>query len=346
MLEWTDRHCRYFLRQLSRHCLLYTEMVTAAALLRGNPARLLQFDAAEHPLALQLGGSDPAELAAAARIGEDFGYDEINLNLGCPSDRVQSGRFGACLMAEPEHSAACVAALRAAVGVPVTVKTRIGIDDQDSYDFLHRFIDHLQAAGCETVILHARKAILRGLSPKQNRSIPPLDYAMVYRIKADFPALEIILNGGVTTLEAAARHLDHVDGVMIGRAAYHNPYLLAGVDGRLHGSSQVPPTREQVLERMLPYMRRELENGTALKHITRHMLGLYHGMPGARVWRRHLSARDEASAAGIEVLQQALDEMTRTNIAKDATCRKQARMTRQFPHTGSAPFATGRRRGE
>jgi tRNA-dihydrouridine synthase A len=319
MLEWTDRHCRYFLRQFSRHCLLYTEMVTSGALLRGNPGQLLEFNAAEHPLALQLGGSDPAALAAAAHIGEDYGYDEINLNLGCPSNRVQSGRFGACLMAEPEHSAACVAAMNAAVSIPVTVKTRIGVDERDSHAFLHGFIAHLREAGCRTVILHARKAILKGLSPKQNRSVPPLDYDAVYRIKADFPELEIVLNGGVTTLEAAAQHLQRVDGVMLGRAAYHNPCLLAGVDSIFHAAGQPPPTREMILDRMLAYIRGELENGTALKHITRHMMGLYQGIPGARAWRRYLGQQAAAPTAGIEILQHAFEEIARNT--EEATCR-------------------------
>jgi tRNA-dihydrouridine synthase A len=307
MMEWTDRHCRFFLRQISRHCLLYTEMVTAAAVLRGDPDRLLSFSPAEHPLALQLGGSDPETLAAAARIGADYGYDEINLNVGCPSDRVRSGRFGACLMAEPGLVADCVAAMQASVEVPVTVKTRIGIDSQDSYDFLQHFIEHVMAAGCRTVIIHARKAVLGGLSPRENRTIPPLKYATVYRVKRDFAELEVILNGGVTDLDAAAAHLEYVDGVMLGREAYHNPFLLAEVDTRFYGATRPAVSRTGVIRNMLPYIEKELNAGTALKHITRHLLGLYQGIPGARAWRRHLSQHATAGNAGIEVIEEALD---------------------------------------
>jgi tRNA-dihydrouridine synthase A len=311
MMEWTDRHCRFFLRQLSRHCLLYTEMVTTAAILRGDPDRLLKFNPAEHPVALQLGGSDPEALAAAARIGASYGYDEVNLNVGCPSDRVRSGRFGACLMAEPGLVADCVAAMIESVAVPVTVKTRIGIDSQDSYEFLQQLIEQVQVAGCRAVIIHARKAILGGLSPKENRSIPPLKYDTVYRIKQDFPDLEVILNGGITELSAAAAHLESVDGIMLGREAYHNPYILAGVDARFYGTTQRPPSREMIIRRMLTYIETELNTGTALKHITRHMLGLYQGVPGARAWRRHLSQHATASNAGIEVIEEALHAMNR-----------------------------------
>lgn len=307
MMEWTDRHCRFFLRQLTQHCLLYTEMVTTAAVLRGNPDWLLKFSPAEHPLALQLGGSDPEALATAARIGADYGYDEINLNVGCPSNRVRSGRFGACLMAEPGLVADCVAAMLASVDVPVTVKTRIGIDSQDSYEFLQQFIEHVMAAGCRTVIIHARKAMLGGLSPKENRTIPPLKYATVYRVKRDFPELEVILNGGITDLHAAATHLETVDGVMLGREAYHNPFILAGVDARFYGATQQPVSRDMAIRRMLPYIEMELHAGTALKHITRHLLGLYQGVPGARAWRRHLSQHATAGNAGIEVIEEALD---------------------------------------
>lgn len=307
MLDWTDRHCRFFLRQLSRHCLLYTEMVTGAAILRGDPDWLLRFSPAEHSVALQLGGSDPQALATAARIGAGYGYDEINLNVGCPSDRVRSGRFGACLMAEPELVAECVAAMIASADLPVTVKTRIGIDSQDTYEFLQQLLEHVTAAGCGTVIIHARKAILGGLSPKENRTIPPLQYTTVYRVKQDFPELEIILNGGVTELSTAATHLEAVDGVMLGRAAYHNPYILTGVDARFFGATRQPPSRATVIHRMLPYIETELNAGTALKHITRHMLGLYHGVPGARAWRRHLSQHATASNAGVEVIEAALD---------------------------------------
>jgi tRNA-dihydrouridine synthase A len=311
MMEWTDRHCRFFLRQLSRHCLLYTEMVTTAAILRRDPDRLLKFNPAEHPVALQLGGSDPEALATAARIGASYDYDEVNLNVGCPSDRVRSGRFGACLMAEPGLVADCVAAMIESVAVPVTVKTRIGIDSQDSYEFLQQLIEHVRTAGCRSVIIHARKAILGGLSPKENRSIPPLKYDTVYRVKQDFPDLEVILNGGITELSAVATHLKSVDGVMLGREAYHNPYLLAGVDARFYGAPQHPPSRDLIIRRMLPYIETELNAGTALKHITRHMLGLFQGVPGARAWRRHLSQHATADNAGIEVIEEALHAMNR-----------------------------------
>jgi tRNA-dihydrouridine synthase A len=306
MMDWTDRHCRYFLRQISRCCRLYSEMVTTAALLRGDPERFLAFHPAEHPLALQLGGSDPRELAAAARLGEAQGYDEINLNLGCPSDRVRSGRFGACLMAEPERVAECVAAMSAAVAVPVTVKTRIGIDDQDSYEGLANFVERLAGAGCRTFIVHARKAILKGLSPKDNRSVPPLRYDVVYRLKNEFPGLTIILNGGITQLDEAAVHLGYVDGVMLGRAAYHNPYELAGVDARFFADPHPAANRALIVERMLPYIERELGAGTALNAIARHMLGLFQGVPGARAWRRHLSEHAHRAGAGPEVILGAL----------------------------------------
>ncbi len=310
MMDWTDRHCRYFLRQISLHCRLYSEMVTTAALLRGDPARWLAFHAAEHPLALQLGGSDPRELAAAARLGEAHGYDEINLNLGCPSDRVRSGRFGACLMAEPERVAECVAAMSAAVDLPVTVKTRIGIDDQDSYEGLAAFVERLAGAGCHTFIVHARKAILKGLSPKENRSVPPLRYDIVYRLKRAYPALTIVLNGGVARLDEADVHLGHVDGVMLGRAAYHNPYLLAGVDARFFGEDLPTATREQVVARMLPYIEQERVAGTPLNAITRHMLGLFQGVPGARAWRRYLSEHAHRAGAGPGVILDALAMVT------------------------------------
>jgi tRNA-dihydrouridine synthase A len=306
MMEWTDRHCRYFLRQITRHCRLYSEMVTSTALLRGNLERLLAFHPAEHPLALQLGGSDPRELAAAARLGEEQGYDEINLNLGCPSDRVRSGRFGACLMAEPERVAECVAAMSAAVAVPVTVKMRIGVDDQDSYEGLAAFVERLAMAGCRTFIVHARKAILKGLSPKENRSIPPLRYDFVYRLKNEFPWLTIVLNGGIMQLEQAAVQLVHVDGVMLGRAAYHNPYVLAGVDARFYADPHPAPDRTLIVERMLPYVEQELAAGSPLNAITRHMLGLFQGVPGARAWRRHLSEYAHRAGAGPKVILDAL----------------------------------------
>jgi tRNA-dihydrouridine synthase A len=306
MMDWTDRHDRYFLRLITRHTRLYTEMITADALLHGDRGRLLRFDAAEQPLALQLGGSDPAKLARCARIAADWGYDEVNLNVGCPSDRVQSGRFGACLMAEPMLVTECVAAMRAASPLPVTVKTRIGIDDLDQYAHLHRFVDTVSQAGCRTFIVHARKAWLQGLSPKENREIPPLHYDRVYRLKQDFQALDVVLNGGVTTLDEAAGHLEQVDGVMLGRAAYQNPYLLAGVDTRFYGDPTPAPTRIEIVERFLPYVERELAAGTALKHIARHVLGLFQGQPRARAWRRHLAEHAHRAGAGVEVLQAAL----------------------------------------
>jgi tRNA-dihydrouridine synthase A len=306
MMDWTDRHCRVFHRRLSGRARLYTEMVTAQAVLYGNRERLLGFSPQEHPLALQLGGSDPAMLAEAAAIGEGFGYDEINLNVGCPSDRVQEGRFGACLMAEPELVARGIAAMRAAVRVPVTVKCRIGIDAQDSEADLERFVSAIAAAGCRTFIVHARKAWLDGLSPKENREIPPLDYPRVLRLKAAHPELEILLNGGIGSLEEAEAHLAHVDGVALGRAAYQNPYLLAEVDRRLFGDTRQPPTRRAVLEALIPYTERHLRAGGRLNNITRHILGLYHGRPRARLFRRHLSERAPRNGAGIGVLIEAI----------------------------------------
>ena len=306
MMDWTDRHCRFFHRLLTRRALLYTEMVTAEAILHGKRNRLLGFSAEEHPVALQLGGSDPAKLAEAAAIGEGFGYDEINLNVGCPSDRVQDGSFGACLMAEPDLVARCVAAMRARVRVPVTVKCRIGIDDQDSEADLERFIAAVAGAGCRTVIVHARKAWLDGLSPKENREVPPLDYARVYRLKAAHPELEIVINGGIGSLEEAEAHLAHVDGVALGRAAYQNPYLLAEVDGRLFGDAAPLPTRRAVLEQLVPYAERHVRNGGRLNNIVRHILGLYHGRPRARAFRRHLSELGPREGAGVEVLLDAM----------------------------------------
>jgi tRNA-dihydrouridine synthase A len=307
MLDWTDRHCRYLLRLVTSRSLLYTEMVTTGALLHGDTERFLKYEEVEHPVALQLGGSNPAELAECARIGVDYGYDEINLNVGCPSDRVQSGRFGACLMAEPELVARCVTAMNDAVPVPVTVKTRIGIDDRDSYEELVHFIQCVQAAGCDTFIIHARKAYLHGLSPKENRTVPPLNYAFAWRIKQEFPGLAIIVNGGIENLEQAEAHLNKVDGVMLGRAAYHNPLLLAHVDARIFDDPHPVPTREAIVHSMIPYIERELKQGTLLKHITRHMLGLFQGVPGARHWRRHLSENAPRPDAGTGVVIEALE---------------------------------------
>jgi len=307
MMDWTDRHCRFFLRQISRHARLYTEMITAPALLHGDVPRHLDFDPAEHPLALQLGGHEPAELATAARIGADFGYDEINLNVGCPSDRVQSGRFGACLMREPALVADCVAAMRAAVPIPVTVKCRIGVDDQDEYADLHRFAETLIGAGLEVLIVHARKAWLHGLSPKENREIPPLDYPRVYRLKREFSQLTIVINGGVVAVEAAQEHLQHVDGVMLGRAGYHDPYVLARLEHALFGTAL--GARETVLQRLAPYITAQLRGGEALHHIARHVLGLFLGEPGARTFRRHLSEHMRAAGADFAVLMDAVEAM-------------------------------------
>ena len=306
MLEWTDRHCRYLMRLLTRHALLYTEMVTTGAILRGDRDRWLKFDPAEHPVALQLGGGDPRTLAVCARIGADRGYDEINLNVGCPSDRVRSGRFGACLMAEPDQVAECISAMQSAVAIPVTVKTRTGIDARDGIEDLFRFVRTVSRAGCGTFIVHARNAWLKGLSPEENRTIPPLRYADVQRVKRQFPGLRIIMNGGITGLDAAAAHLEVVDGVMLGRTVYHQPWLLAGVDARFFNDPHPLPTRAEIVERMIPYIEGELCTGTPLKHITRHMLGLFRGVPGARRWRRHLSDEGPKPGAGIAVIHTAL----------------------------------------
>ncbi len=307
MMDWTDRHCRMFHRQLTRRARLYTEMVTAEAVLHGDRQRLLGFDAREHPVALQLGGSDPTKLAEAARIGADLGYDEINLNVGCPSDRVQDGRFGACLMAEPDLVAECVAAMMQRAGsVPVTIKCRIGIDDQDSENDFQSFVDRVSAAGCGVFIVHARKAWLKGLSPKENREVPPLDYGRVYRLKAQHPGLTVVINGGIASLDEAAEHLAHVDGVMLGRAAYQTPYILADVDRRLFGDECEPVSRAQAVEAMLPHIARHLQSGGRLNNVARHMLGLYHGRPRARAFRRHLSEKGVGKDAGIGVLIEAL----------------------------------------
>ncbi|MGH8040974.1 MAG: tRNA dihydrouridine(20/20a) synthase DusA [Rudaea sp.] len=316
MMDWTDTHCRVFHRLLAPHARLYTEMVHAHAVVRGDRARLLGFDASEYPLALQLGGHEPAELAAAARIGVEFGYDEINLNVGCPSDRVQSGRFGACLMREPVLVANCVAAMRAAVNVPVTVKCRIGVDDQDDDEGLHRFTETLIAAGLTVLIVHARKAWLHGLSPKENREIPPLNYPRVYRLKREFPLLSIVINGGIVDPEKAKSHFPHVDGVMLGRAAYHDPYTLARVEHSLFGTPI--PAREDVLARLEPYIAAQLRRGEALHHVVRHVLGLYLGEPGARAFRRYLSEHMHAARADFSVLRDAQASMHDPALTKAA----------------------------
>jgi len=289
MMDWTDRHCRYFLRQCAPHARLYTEMITTGALLHGDAGRHLAFDPAEHPVAAQLGGSEPGELAACARMVEARGYDEVNLNVGCPSERVQRGAFGACLMAEPELVADCVRAMREAVSIPVTVKHRIGIDRIESYGFLTDFVATVAEAGCTTFIVHARNAVLKGLSPKENREIPPLRYDAVHRLKRDFPRLEIVINGGLADWEAIEAQLALVDGAMLGRAAYHRPWLLAEADARLYGDGSLPRSRAEVAASMAAYAAREVAAGTALRHVTRHMLGLYHHAPRARLWRRMLS---------------------------------------------------------
>ncbi|RUP11064.1 tRNA dihydrouridine(20/20a) synthase DusA [Hyphomicrobium sp.] len=306
MMDWTDRHCRVFHRGLTKRALLYTEMVTADAVIRGDRQRLLGFSAIEHPIALQLGGSDSAKLAEAAAIGAGLGYDEINLNIGCPSDRVQEGRFGACLMAEPELVAACVSAMRNSQSKPVTVKCRIGIDDQDAEADLQRFIDVVAATGVSTFIVHARKAWLKGLSPKENREVPPLDYQRVYRLKAKHPELTIVINGGIETLDDACRHLEHVDGVMLGRAAYQNPYVLADVDRRIFEENDDAPGRGEALSRLLPYTAEHIRKGGRLSNITRHVLGLYHGQPRGRAFRRLLSERATNASATIGVLEDAI----------------------------------------
>jgi tRNA-dihydrouridine synthase A len=318
MMEWTDRHCRMFHRALSRRAMLYTEMVTAAAVIHGDAERLIGFDPAEGPIGLQLGGSEPDALARAAAHAQTFGYDEVNLNCGCPSDRVQSGRFGACLMAEPELVARCFAAMQGAVSIPVTVKCRIGIDDQDEDLALDRFVDELAGAGCRTFIVHARKAWLQGLSPKENRDVPPLNHARVHRLKAARPDLEIIINGGIGSLDEAETHLQLVDGVMLGRTAYHDPWVLADVDRRLFGLANPVETRKQALEAWLPHVESQLARGVALNAMTRHVLGLFSAMPGARAFRRHLSENAHRPGAGVEVLARAAELVSEKSLAEAA----------------------------
>lgn len=307
MMDWTDRHCRFFHRLLAPNTLLYTEMVTAPAAIHGDRARLLGFDASEQPLALQLGGSEPAELAQAARIGAALGYGEINLNVGCPSDRVQSGRFGACLMREPALVGDCVRAMREAVAdtrAVVTVKCRIGVDEQDEYAGLAEFVENVHAAGCDTFVVHARKAWLKGLSPKENREVPPLNYERVYRLKREHPKLTVVINGGISTVAEVQEHLRHVDGVMLGRTAYHEPYRLAEIEHALFGTSL--PERDEVIARLRPYVEAHLARGDRLQHITRHILGLYQGLPGARAFRRVLSEQAHRADADWSVVERAL----------------------------------------
>jgi tRNA-dihydrouridine synthase A len=306
MMEWTDRHCRFFHRLLTRRARLYTEMLGTGAVIHGDRARLLAFDPAEHPIAVQLGGSDPRELAQAARICADLGYDEVNLNVGCPSERVQDGRFGACLMAEPALVGDCVAAMKAVVAVPVTVKCRLGVDDQDPEAALDAMADAVTAAGVDALIVHARKAWLDGLSPKENREVPPLDYARVYRLKAARPRLTVVVNGGIADLDQARAHLAHVDGAMLGRAAYREPWRLLAVDPLVFGAPAPAASARAALEALLPYIERELARGTRLHAITRHVLGLFNGVPGARAFRRHLAINAVKPGAGVDVVSAAL----------------------------------------
>ncbi len=306
MLDWTDRHERYLLRLLSKHAVLYTEMVTTGALIYGDKHRHLQFNAEEHPVALQLGGSEPKDMALSAKMAEDYGYDEVNINVGCPSDRVQQGAFGACLMAEAELVAENIVAMQKAVKIPVTVKNRIAIDDMPEYETLHNFLQVVSQAGCKTFIIHARKAWLKGLSPKQNRDVPPLNYQLVYQIKQEFPELEIIINGGIKTLEASEQHLKQVDGVMMGREVYHNPFIMNEVDKRLYSDKTARNSSElEILNQYMDYMQKQLNQGLLLKHMSRHLLGLFTGKPGAKAWRRHISENAYKKGAGIEVIQQA-----------------------------------------
>ena len=307
MMDWTDTHCRAFHRLLSRRARLYTEMLTTGAVIHGDRQRLLGFDASEHPVALQLGGSNPRDLAESARIGEGFGYDEINLNVGCPSDRVKDGRFGACLMAEPQLVAECVAAMKQAVKIPVTVKCRIGIDDQDPEAALDTLSRAVIAAGTDALVVHARKAWLNGLSPKENRDIPPLDYDRVYRLKKALPDVPVIINGGIPTVAAAKEHLAHVDGAMLGRAAYHEPWRLLSVDPELFGEPSPHATMHEAIEALMPYIERQLAAGARLHSITRHLVGAFHGVPGARAFRRYLAENCTRAGAGTDSLRAALD---------------------------------------
>lgn len=311
MIDWTDRHDRYFLRLISKQALLYTEMITTGAIIHGDRERHLGFNNEEHPVAVQLGGSNPSDLAQCSKICEDYGYDEINLNVGCPSDRVQSGAFGACLMAQPDLVAECIGQMQSACNLPVTIKCRIGIDDQDEYEDLQRFVTITKEAGCETFIVHARKAWLQGLSPKENRDIPPLNYERVYQLKREFPELEIIINGGIKTLDECKHHLNNVDGVMMGREAYQNPFILANVDHLFFSepSTPAPPsiiTRHEIVDEMICYIDELLASGGQLKWVSRHILGIFQGMPGARAWRRHLSQNAYKKDATTEVIREAL----------------------------------------
>ena len=308
MMDHTDRHFRYFMRIISPHALLYTEMITTGALIHGDRQRFLEHNADEYPLAIQLGGSNPEDLAICAVIAEEAGYDEVNLNVGCPSDRVQSGKFGACLMAEPGLVSECISKMSDAVDIPITVKTRIGIDDKDSYEELTAFIDFVKQAGCETFIIHARKAWLNGLSPKENREVPPLQYETVYQLKKDFPELDFIINGGFTTQDTIMEQYEYIDGVMVGRAAYQNPYLLAEIEQSLFGDGASLPTRYEILERFIEYVQQNLNQGVYLGHMTRHILGLFLGQPGARAYRRYISENAYKKGADVEVILAAMEK--------------------------------------
>ncbi|MCF8495743.1 MAG: tRNA dihydrouridine(20/20a) synthase DusA [Alphaproteobacteria bacterium] len=319
MMDWTDRHCRTFHRMIAPHVRLYTEMITTGALLHGDKERFLRFDPAQHPVALQLGGSDPEALAQCARLGEEFGYDEINLNCGCPSDRVQEGRFGACLMKEPAHVAACVSAMAGAVNIPVSVKCRIGVDDQDDLADLDRFVDTVSGAGCRIFIIHARKAWLQGLSPKENREVPPLDYGRVRAVKARYPHLRIIVNGGITSVSDTRVHLENLDGVMIGREAYHNPWVLADIERDIFGNENLS-TRVEIARAMIPYIEeQQARHGTPVKSVTRHILGLFHGRPGGKAWRRALSTLPYEDGATGNVIEAALDAMGKASSGCELT---------------------------
>ena len=307
MLDWTDRHERFFLRLISRHILLYTEMITTGALIYGDRQRFLEYNQAEHPVAMQLGGSDPGDLASCAKMAEDHGYDEVNINVGCPSNRVQSGMFGACLMAKPELVAECVSKMQATVDIPVTVKHRIGIDEEESIEQLFKFVETVSSAGCKTFIVHARKAWLNGLSPKENRDVPPLRYEFVHQLKQSMPELDIIINGGICDLDTAELQLKLVDGVMMGREVYHNPYILADVDQRFYGAHESVLSRFEIIEKLFPYIQQELSKGTRLHSISRHILGIFNGRPGAKKWRRYISENAPRADADEAVIKQALE---------------------------------------
>ena len=321
MLDCTDRHARYFMRQISHHAVMYTEMVTTGALIHGDQSRFLDFDRAEHPIALQLGGSDPAAMAQCAVLSQQWGYDEVNINVGCPSDRVQSGSFGACLMQSPEVVADNVKAMIAEVDIPVTVKTRIGVDDQEPRQALWKLTEAVANAGCQVLIVHARKAWLQGLSPKENRDVPPLDYDLVYELKRDFPAMEIIINGGIKTIQECQNHLHEVDGVMVGREAYSNPYMLATVDKQLYADNRKILSRAEVLNNYFEYCEKQLSNGTRLNHLSRHIIGLFHGEPNSRMWRQHISQNAHLKGAGLEVLQHAWQKQQQASEYQELQCR-------------------------